>query len=109
MTEEQDTIGRQNLQNAAANKLLPFIAVCPQIIKSGTSVTEYLEELNEAAIKFNECTTRIQESISELLPFITVCPHIFKPETGLGTLVDELIKAASKFDLYFHIHEMKKD
>jgi hypothetical protein len=109
MTEEQETLGRANLQNTAANKLLPFIAVCPQIIKSGTSVTQYLEELNEAAIKFNECTTKIQDAISELLPFITVCPHIFKPGIGLVEFVKDLGIAASKFDLYFHIHEMKKD
>ncbi|MDR2941728.1 MAG: hypothetical protein LBV17_03955 [Treponema sp.] len=102
---EQDTLSKGNLQKVAADKLLPFIAVCPHVLKLEIEAEQFVEDLNNAAKNFNECTTRIQETISELLPFIAVYPKFFKPGIGLKKFVEELGKAASKFDLYFHKHE----
>jgi hypothetical protein len=104
MNEEQEAESKTNGQKWATERLLAFITVCPQIVKSGTGVEAFVKELNEAATKFDEYPLEIKGNIgtmSKLMPFITICPHIFKPGIGLVEFVRDMGEAASKFKLYF--------
>ena len=98
MTEDK----KPKLQKWAVDMLTQFIAVCPHIIKTDTKIEKFIEELNNAAFKINECTENIVEAINDLLPIISIYPNFFKPEIGIEAFTDELIIAASKYNLYFH-------
>ena len=55
-----------NEKKLAMNELLRFVTACPQIIKPGIGLPEFVEDLNKAAVKFAEYTeVDIHESFAQ--------------------------------------------
>ena len=53
MTEEKRTITAGERIHAT-NMLMNFIRACPQIVRPGTGLEEFVEDLNRAALKYAE-------------------------------------------------------
>ena len=81
----------------AINKLLPFIKMCPHVIKSGIGIDAFINELNEASELIDFYNPEIIDNANELNKIITTCPFIFKAEMGAVAFTNELIKASKKY------------
>jgi len=101
MTERKEQENKTESQKWAAERLLMFIKVCPQIVRTGTGAEQFVEELNDAAKQLKEDLEKTADSLLELLPIIAACPNIFNPGIGLEAFGEDLYKAASKFNSYF--------